>query len=199
MLAFLQNLRRLKTLPRSGWLSHGVSMQDVESVADHTFSVCALSLLLADLETKRGAKMDVERVLRMAILHDLSESLTFDISKAYLQYLGRKGEEIKSELEHAAWSQLVSGLKNPTLAREYTLLQSEYEGGDSFESKIVHAADSLDIMLQVVDYRQKGYSGSSLAEFWKGTIKELKRSDVASAKKILALVEAHERKLRQHG
>ena len=196
MLAFLQNLRRLKALPRSGWLSHGVSMRDVESVADHTFSVCALSLLLADLETKRGVKVDVSRVLRMAILHDLSESLTFDIDKAYLQYLGRKGQEIKSELEHAAWSQLVSGLKNPTLAREYTRFQSEYEGGDSFESKIVHAADSLDIMLQVVDYRQRGYSDFSLAEFWKGTIKELKRSDIASAKKILTLVEAHERKLR---
>lgn len=196
MLGFLQNLRRLKTLPRSGWLSHGVSMRDVESVADHTFSVCALSLLLADLETKRGVEVDVERVLRMAILHDLSESLTFDISKAYLQYLGRKGEEIKSELEHAAWSQLVSGLKNPTLAREYTRLQSEYEAGDSFESKIVHAADALDITLQVVDYRQRGYSDFSLAEFWKGTIKELKRSDIASAKKILAMVKAHERKLR---
>jgi putative hydrolase of HD superfamily len=151
---------------------------------------------LADLERKRGVRVDVERVLRIAVLHDLSESLTFDISKAYLQYLGKRGHEIKHQLEHSAWSQLVRGLRSPRLAREYTRLQSEYEVGASFESKIVHAADGLDVLLQVLEYRERGYADSLLAELWKGTSNELKRCDVPSAKKVLRaiLVEARRRR-----
>jgi putative hydrolase of HD superfamily len=193
MLSFLQSIRRLKAIPRSGWLSHGVSIGEVESVADHSFSVSALSLLLADLEVKRGADVNVEKVLRMAILHDLAESLTFDISKAYLQYLGKRGEEIKRELEHSAWSRLVKGLRNPELAREYTRTQSEYDANETLESKIVHAADGLDILLQVIDYKQRGYAESLLAELWNGTERSIKRSQVPSTGKILKAIQSESR------
>lgn len=145
---------------------------------------------------KHKVRVDVERVLRMAVLHDISESLTFDISKAYLEYLGKRGHEIKRQLEQSAWTQLVRGLGSPTLAREYTKIQSEYEAGESFESKIVHAADGLDILLQVLEYRERGYADSLLAELWKGTSNELKRCDIPSAKKVLRaiLVEARRRR-----
>lgn len=172
-------------------------MRDVESVADHSFSVSTLSLLLADLEVERGAQVDVEKVLRMAILHDIAESLTFDISKSYLQYLGKRGEEIKRELEHSAWSSLIRGLRNSELAREYTRAQSEYNASETLESKIVHAADGLDILLQVIEYRQRGYAGSSLAELWKGTETGLKRSQVPSTRKILKAIMIENRRGRK--
>jgi len=188
MLTFLQTIRALKALPRSGWLSHGVGVRDVESVADHSFSVSAISLLLADLELKRGAQVDVEKVLRMALLHDLAESLTFDISKAYLRYLGKRGEEIKHEIEHSAWSMLIKGLNNPELARKYTRVESEYNSNETPESKIVHAADGLDILLQIIGYQQRGYAKSSLAELWRGTATGLKQSQVPSTKKLLKAI-----------
>lgn len=114
---FLLNLSKMKSIPRSGWLSHDISLQDVESVADHTFSTCALSMLLADLEAKRGVKVNMEKVLRMAILHDLAESLTFDISRAYLEYLGPKGEAMKHEIERKAWEHVAKGIEDPDLAQ----------------------------------------------------------------------------------
>ena len=194
MLAFLQTIAALKGLPRSGWLSHGVDVRETESVADHSFSVSAISLLLADLELKRGIRVDVEKVLRMAIVHDLAESLTFDISKAYLQYLGRRGEEIKHELEDSAWSTLVEGLDDSELARKFTRIKAEYNANKSVESKIVHAADGLDILLQIISYHKRGYSKSSLADLWKGTETNLKRSQVPSARKLLkALIQANKR------
>ena len=57
--------------------------------------------------------------MRLALLHDLSESLTFDISKEYLEYLGPSGEAIKAELEPAAWKHITDGLKEPKLRRSY--------------------------------------------------------------------------------
>ena len=194
MLAILHTIEDLKGLPRSGWLSHGVDVQETESVADHSFSVSAISLVLADLELKRGVRVDVEKVLRMAIVHDLAESLTFDISKAYLQYLGRRGEKIKHELEDSAWSTLVKRLDDSELARKYTRVKAEYNAHKTVESKIVHAADGLDILLQIISYQKRGYSKSSFADLWKGTETNLKRSQVPSAREFLkALMQANRR------
>ena len=174
----------MKAIPRSGWISHGIALQEVESIADHSFSTCALALLLADLEVERGKRVNIERVLRLALLHDMSETLTFDISKEYLQYLGQRGEAIKAELEHAAWKHIADGLHEPNLRRGYTRLQKEFDAEQTFESRIVHAADGLDILLQVLAYRKRGYPESLLADLWDATGVKLRSLGVPSARKV---------------
>lgn len=195
LLGFLQETIKLKTIPRSGWITQGISLKDIESVGDHTFSTCALSLLLADMEAERGARVNVERVLRLAVFHDLSESLTFDISKQYLRYIGKRGEEIKKELDDAAWNHLLKKLKNTTLAGKYRLLQSEFNDEKTVESRIVHAADKLDILLQVLDYRRRGYPDGMFKELWETTNRKLKGSGVLSVRRLRRIVErARERR-----
>jgi putative hydrolase of HD superfamily len=185
---FLLNLSKMKSIPRSGWLSHDVSLQDVESVADHTFSTSLLSMLLADLEVKRGVSVDVERVLRMALLHDLAESLTFDISRAYLGYMGTKGEAMKREIERTAWRHLVKGIEDRKLARRYADAQREYVEDKTAEAKIVHAADSVDILLQVISYLRRGYPEALLSDLWKEQSSIVRASDVYSARVMLKLL-----------
>jgi 5'-deoxynucleotidase YfbR-like HD superfamily hydrolase len=189
ILEFLLSLAKMKSIPRSGWIAHGVSLQDVESVADHSFSTCLLSLLIADLETQKGKHVRVERVMQMALFHDLSESLTFDISKEYLEYLGPKGESIKRELDYSAWKHIINLLQDSALRREYSGIEKEFEAGKTYESKIVHSADKLDILLQVLEYRRKGYPEYLLAELWSGTSQQLRSCMIPSAvliQKILA-------------
>jgi len=186
----------MKSIPRSGWITHGVSLQDVESVADHSFSTCSLALLISDLEAERGEHVNIERVLRLAILHDLSESLTFDISKAYLEYLGPRGGTIKRELEHSAWKHIVDGLNDPKLHRRYSALQKEFDAERTFESRIVRAADRLDILLQVVEYRKRGYPEYMFADLWSGTIKKLRSCRIQSAVKIQRILIHEARKQR---
>lgn len=188
ILRFLRAVARMKAIPRSGWISHGVSVQDVETVADHTFSTVVLSMLLADMESKRGVSLDTERLLRMAVLHDLPESLTFDISKAYLEYMGRKGEIMKNELERSAWKHLMNAICDPKLTGEYTRIQAEFNSSKSVESRIVHAADVLDILLQTAEYIKKGYAFSMLKDLWTKTNRELKRTRVTSAGIIQKLI-----------
>lgn len=190
----------MKSIPRSGWITHGVSLQDVESVADHSFSTCSLALLISDLEAQRGEQVNIERVLRLALLHDLSESLTFDISKAYLEYLGPRGAAIKRDLEHSAWKYIVDGLQNSKLHRSYSAFQREFDAEKTFESRIVRVADRLDILLQVIEYRRRGYPEETLADLWSGTIKKLRSCRIQSALRIQRILihEARKKRTRKY-
>jgi len=182
---FLATVNTLKRIPRSGWITHGVSLQDVESVADHTFSTCVISLLLADLEQRRGVRVNVERVLRTATLHDLAEALTFDISRSYLTYLGKRGSAIKNEIETSAWKYLARSIGSPKLSNDYLRLQEQYVSNNTIEAQIVHAADGIDILLQILELRRRGYPAESVKDLWGETVKRLKETPIRSAKDLL--------------
>jgi len=187
-LDFVSSLGKLKMIPRSGWISHGISLQEVESVADHSFSTTVLAMLLTDLEVANGRRINIERVLRLALLHDLPEALTFDISKSYLEYLGMRGEAIKSELEQAAWKHLIEGIEKGAIRKRYAQLQSEFNAEQTIESMIVHAADRLDLLLQIVEYRRRGYPKAILADLWKSTSQKLRGSKLSSVKTLYKMV-----------
>lgn len=177
---FIAGLSTLKTIPRSGWISHGIGLQEVESVADHTFSTSALAMLLADMEARNGRRVDVERVLRMALLHDLAEGWTFDISKSYLEYLGSEGEAIKRKVEQAAWNHIIKSIRSKPIRKKYTGLQSEFNGEETFESQIVHAADKLDILFQIIAYHRKGSPRRMLSDLWASTNRSLNGFEIPS-------------------
>ena len=131
-----------------------------------------------------GRRVDVERVLRMALLHDLSETLTFDISKGYLDYLGRRGKAIKDEVEQAAWKHVLKGITDTKLRSGYARLQYEFDAEQTLESRIVHAADRLDILLQVAEYAKRGYPRPLLASLWSATEREVRKSKVESVRQL---------------
>jgi len=177
---FISDVGMLKMIPRTGWISRKIGLQDVESVADHTYSASTLAMLLADMEASRGHPVDVEKVLRMALLHDLAEALTFDISKAYLEYLGPSGEAMKRHVEAAAWKYLIRGVGVKAMRMKYMQLQSEYNAQETVESQIVHAADKLDILFQIIAYHRKGYPRLLLLDLWRSTDHSLRRVRVRS-------------------
>jgi len=185
---FLSTVITLKRIPRSGWITHGISLPDVESVADHTFSTCSISILLTDLERRRGVRVNAERVLRMAILHDLAEALTFDISKSYLTYLGERGRDIKNEIESSAWKHLARSVGSVSISRDYAKLQKQYLSNITLEAQIVHAADSLDILLQILELRRRGYPAGLLKDLWNESVKKVKKTPVRSARRLLRVL-----------
>lgn len=138
-------------------------MGDVESVAAHSFGVTFLSMLMAEALLEKGVRIDVTRTLKMAIFHDLSESLTFDISKRYLDFVGERGRRIKQELEDSANRRLLSELSY-SLRRDAAILIKEHESGKTIEARVVAAADRIDLLMQLNSYRQRGYGGQILEE-----------------------------------
>ena len=148
---------RLKSVPRIGWLLRGV--RDVETVASHSFGVAVIAMLLADRARARGVEVNVERLLRMALLHDMAESRTGDLPSTIKQYFGKAA--IKAADESIAREMLA---ELGATGESYLELWFDYEHRASIESRLVKAADKLDLLLQSREYEKGG--ARSLQEFW---------------------------------
>jgi len=170
---------RLKRIPRSGWITYRISKHDIEAVSSHSYSVAMIALAIAETLRSKNQKVDVEETARMALLHDLSESLTFDISKAYLRYLGRAGSKVKAKIERQAVSHLLSGLQNEKVSRRFRTSIDEYSAGKSLEARIVHSADALDLLLQILEYQRMGYPKKTLDPIWRETESRLKHYNIS--------------------
>ena len=160
IISFLAELMRLKAVPRMGWLLRGV--RDVESVADHSFGVAFTAMLLSDLAQRQGLEPNVEKILRMALLHDLTEARTGDLPNTVKRYFD-KGT-LHAADERAA-DEMLSALG--AIGEEYLLLWQEYEQRESLEARIVKAADKLDLLLQAREYEKGG--AQNLHEFWQNS------------------------------
>lgn len=154
---FLSELIRLKSLPRTGWLLRGV--RDVESIADHSFGVAMIAMIIADRAEVSGMKINVERVLRMALLHDLAEVRTGDLPATIKPYFD--AVMLKAADEQAT-KEVLAPLGEA--GNKYLELRHEYEQRTSLESRIVKAADKIDLLLQAREYEKGG--ANNLAEFW---------------------------------
>jgi putative hydrolase of HD superfamily len=156
MLSTLIELQRLKRLDRTGWTLRGLP-NGTESVAAHSFGVAATAMLLADKFIAQGVPVNVERVLRLALLHDWAEVRVGDMPRTATLYFG---SEARKQAETAAFNDIVHDLDNPL----YSTLYAEYEHRNSLEARLVKAADVLDLLVQVLALERAGARG--LDEFW---------------------------------
>lgn len=158
MLATLIELQRLKRLDRTGWTLRGLP-NGTESVAAHSFGVSVAAMLLADEIQARGTAINVEKVMRMALLHDLAETRVGDMPKTAVSYFG---SEARRKAEIAAFADVIAATG---LAKDhYQSLYEEYEARESLEARIVKAADVVDLLVQAWALEQGGARG--LEEFW---------------------------------
>jgi putative hydrolase of HD superfamily len=157
MLPILIELQRLKRLDRTGWTLRGLA-NGTESVAAHSFGVAVTAMTLADELLAQGVEVNTERLLRMALLHDWSETRVGDMPKTGTLYFGG---EVRKRAETAAFSDVVSGAAADSLYRE---LYDEYEQRSSLEARLVKAADVIDLLVQVLALERAGARG--LEEFW---------------------------------
>ena len=159
-LATLIELQRLKRLDRTGWILRGLP-NGTESVGAHSFGVAVTAMLLADELLDQGVAIDVEKVLRIALLHDWAEARVGDMPRTATLYFGA---DARREAESDALADIVSQLK---ASSRYLELYGEYEHRESVEAKLVKAADVLDLLVQVLALERAGARG--LDEFWEVT------------------------------
>jgi len=157
LIEFILQAGILKNLPRTGWLLRGI--KGPESVAEHSYRTALISMLLGDLLNKRGAKINLEKVIRIALLHDLAEAAVGDIAPKASKYLGA---ETKKASEEEALKDMAGRLGQ--VGQVYRRLWSEFSQGRSVESKVVRAADKLEMVIQAYEYERAGFR--NLDDFW---------------------------------
>jgi putative hydrolases of HD superfamily len=158
----------LKHLLRTGWAMRGVP--HVESIADHSFGVALMALVLAqalnafvpaeeaEASTGRPPQLDVEKVLVMALLHDLAEVRLTDLPASAARLIPK---EVKSRAEAVALLEILAPVPQ---AAHLGALWHEFEDQASPEGRLVRDADKLEMMVQCLRYEQAGSDG--LGEFW---------------------------------
>lgn len=157
----LERLNNLKQMPRTGWLLCNVPLGEAEDVAQHTFEVAAVTLLLADELKRQGTSVNRERALSMAIVHDWAEAEVADFPYTALKHLGPAGT--KRRIEKRALEDLLTKLPNK---EKYLALWREYSEKRTLEAKLVHAVDYLSMLVQALKYREGGNRSRKLAELW---------------------------------
>ena len=157
LLTTLIELQRLKRLERTGWNLRGLP-SGTESVAAHSFGVGVTAMLIADELVRQGVSIDVEKVIRIALLHDWSEVRVGDMPRTATEYFGT---DTRRRAEVAAFSDIVGPLNTGSL---YRSIYELYENRDTLEARIVKASDILDLLVQVLALERAGARG--LDEFW---------------------------------
>jgi putative hydrolase of HD superfamily len=131
-------------------------------VAAHSYGVALAAMMLADECAARGVELNVERVLRLALLHDLAEARTGDMPRTVADYYGR---EARKRAERAAFDDVMRGA-GAGHAERYRELHEDYEERASLEARLVKAADVVDLLAQALTFERAGARG--LEEFWEG-------------------------------
>ncbi len=158
MLSTLIELQRLKRLDRTGWTLRGLP-NGTESVAAHSFGVSVTAMLLADKFNAQGIPVNVEKILRLALLHDWAEVRVGDMPRTAAFYFG---PEARKKAETAAFADVVAEVDQADGL--YASLYNDYELRNSLEARLVKAADVLDLLIQVLALERAGARG--LDEFW---------------------------------
>lgn len=154
LIDFLRRANQLKMVTRTGWLQRGIPQ--AESVAAHSYGVTFIALILARIS---GLILDEGKLLAMAVLHDLPESLTGDIPTPSWRYLP-KGS--KPAIENAAMEEI---LATGNMLEQLLPLWLELAAGDSLEAQVVQDADKIDMILQALIYQEQ-FGNQRLGEFW---------------------------------
>lgn len=181
---FLLEVAKLKRIPRTGWVFMG--LHNPESVAEHIFRLALASWVFADKKQLKAG-----RAIKLALAHDLCEVYAGDVTtflyhpefqNATTQRERRRIEmkwarlsatrkkeigEKKFLQEKTALERLLYSLPE-RFQNEVNFLWLDYERGLSQEGKLVHQLNSIEALLQSIEYFGTELKKSGTT-WWEGT------------------------------
>lgn len=132
-LAFLAEADRLKTVLRANTLIDGSRR---ENSGEHSWHLALYALVLADLA---GPGVDIGRVIRMLLIHDLVEVDVGDVPLHSAQ--GQAHGSAAVQAAEAAAARRIFGLLPPEQGAEFLALWTEFEAAASPDAMFAKALD----------------------------------------------------------
>ncbi|HRY82749.1 MAG TPA: HD domain-containing protein [Candidatus Moranbacteria bacterium] len=132
---FLFEIGKMRFLQRT-W--QRFFLTNIANDAEHTFRVMWLALIIANNEKA----INQGKLLKLALMHDITESRTGDVD--YLSRLYAKREGLLA---------IRDMLKNTSIEKEFMELFQENEKKETIEAQIVKDADNLDIDMELMEQR----------------------------------------------
>lgn len=141
---FAITIDEMKNIFRRNLLADGSRR---ENDAEHSWHLAMLAMILEEYSAE---KVDIERVLKIALIHDLIEVYAGD-TFAY----DAKGNEDKHEREIQAAEKLF-GMLDPVQGAEIRGLWDEFEAMETAESKYANAIDRIQPL--ILNYLTDGHT-----------------------------------------
>ena len=129
---FLNVIEKIKCNTRHSWTSSGRH----ESVAEHSWRLAVMAMLCADEYTN----LDINKVIKMCLIHDFGEAVTGDIP-AFL-----KTDENEKDEEKAIESLLA--LLPINTKKELSALFEEMRSLNTDEAKLWKSLDNIEALIQ---------------------------------------------------
>lgn len=118
------------------------------NLAEHSMRVIWTALIIA-----RGEKnVDTGKIVKIALVHDITESRTGDVHYISRLYTKRNDEQAIKDI-----------LLDTSVADEFLALYHEYEQRETLEAKIVKDADNIEVDLELMEQKARG---NPLADKW---------------------------------
>jgi len=162
---FFYVISELKKVPRKGW-KEKVGIDKPESVADHSYGTAVMAMLFSDIKN-----LNTERMVKMALLHDLAESIIGDFTPNEIS------KENKNVIENEAIEDILSKLPS-NIADQYRKIWREFQECKTEESVLLHEIDRLEMAVQAAKYFSEGYPKEKLHEFIEAARKEIKSKEL---------------------
>ncbi len=134
ILDFIVEIEKLKTVQRK---SKPVGLDRYENSAEHSWHVCLIALML---KNHANEKINIDRVIKMLLIHDLGEIDAGDVI-----IYESETREIK-EKEAAGIKRLLK-MVSDELCDEYLPLWYEFEAGKTADSRFARAIDRVPSLL----------------------------------------------------
>lgn len=128
---FLGVIEKLKCNTRHSWTSSGRR----ESVAEHSWRCAVMALLCAD----EYPDLDIDRVVKMCLIHDFDEAITGDIP-AFLKTAD--DEEAENKAVEALLSKLPAKMRG-----EFSALFAEMDALETPEAKLFKSIDKMEVIV----------------------------------------------------
>ncbi|EGF78332.1 hypothetical protein BATDEDRAFT_26928 [Batrachochytrium dendrobatidis JAM81] len=151
MLRFLHTCENLKTTKRTGWVDKEIP--GAESIGDHMHRMSIIAMLIKD------PTMDKNRLIKMAIVHDLAEAVVGDITP----YSGVSKKD-KQQRERDAMALFVENQGRSSEILEIQALWEEYEAGSTKEALLCKDIDKATLEYE----KRTGKRLQSFFDFTKG-------------------------------
>ncbi len=128
---FLNTVEKLKCNLRNSWTSSGRR----ESVAEHSWRLALMAVMCED----EYPELDMNKVIKMCIIHDFGEAVTGDIHSSFKT----KEDELAEE---KAVKELLSTLPEKE-CKEFSALFDEMNAMLTKEAKLVKALDKMEVLI----------------------------------------------------
>ncbi|CAK7225786.1 hypothetical protein SCUCBS95973_005981 [Sporothrix curviconia] len=161
-LAYFHLLELLKTTKREGWRRFGIAYG--ESIADHMYRMSLIAMLAPPA---LAARLDMNRCIKMCLVHDMAESLVGDITPVDGVPKPEKSRREATTMDYIT-GPLLAGVDHghgSAVGAELRSVWQEYEDAATLESHFVHDVDKMELLLQMVEYEKRGQGHVDLGEF----------------------------------